>query len=82
MFVIIQLRGATGRLVVVRTAREEIGYYAADALKTEQQIYDEFTIEEDVQLILELENREEMERKKEAEFDAALKVEPLMPLDQ
>eukprot|EP00038_Savillea_parva_P011157 m.195495 g.195495 ORF g.195495 m.195495 type:complete len:290 (-) comp19502_c0_seq1:85-954(-) len=60
-------------LVVVRTATEKIGYYAADALKTEDQIYHEFTVDEDVSLILELEGREEKERQREAEFEASLR---------
>lgn len=60
-------------LCIVRSAREEIGYFATSALKTETQIYEEFTMEEDVQLILELEKKNEVEREQEAQFEAALK---------
>eukprot|EP00037_Helgoeca_nana_P034056 m.420383 g.420383 ORF g.420383 m.420383 type:complete len:286 (+) comp32458_c0_seq1:110-967(+) len=60
-------------LVVVRTPTEKIGYYSANALQTEDQIYQTFTVDEDVALILELEGQEEAERKREAEFEAGLR---------
>mmetsp|Transcript_2095 Transcript_2095/g.5179 ORF Transcript_2095/g.5179 Transcript_2095/m.5179 type:complete len:285 (+) Transcript_2095:191-1045(+) len=69
-------------LVVVRTATEEVGYYAADSLKTEEQIYHEFTVDEDVQLILELEGREEQERKREAEFEAGLRQRMMLKAEE
>eukprot|EP00041_Stephanoeca_diplocostata_P035977 m.1291131 g.1291131 ORF g.1291131 m.1291131 type:complete len:305 (-) comp24785_c1_seq1:6320-7234(-) len=60
-------------LCIVRTAAEKIGYYATSAMKTEEQIYREFTMEEDVQLILELEQQEEVERQREAQFEENLR---------
>ena len=49
----------------VGTAAEEIGFYAASALRTEEQIFAEFREVEDVELVMELENKEEEEREKE-----------------
>ena len=50
-----------------------IGYYSIASLKTEEQIYDEFTINEDYDLLLELEGQEEAEREREAQFEQNLK---------
>lgn len=60
-------------VAIVRTVDEVIGYYSIASLKTEEQIYDEFTINEDYDLLLELEGQEEAEREREAQFEQNLK---------
>lgn len=62
-------------VAIVRTQAEIIGYYSVAALKTEEQIFEEFKINEDYELVQELERREEEERQKEAQYEAKLKAD-------
>eukprot|EP00039_Didymoeca_costata_P000922 m.48070 g.48070 ORF g.48070 m.48070 type:complete len:306 (-) comp10550_c0_seq1:1226-2143(-) len=58
---------------IVRSSREEVGFYAASVLKTEEEIYNEFRLDEDVRICQYLENQEEIERQQEQEYDRLLK---------
>jgi len=64
---------AEKNLAVCRTAAEAIGFYSIPALKTEEQIFAEFRDHEDVELVMELENKEQAERDAEAAYDAQLR---------
>jgi hypothetical protein len=51
-------------------------FQAQSALKTEEQIFAEFREVEDVELVLELENKEEQEREKEASAKELVELNP------
>lgn len=60
-------------LVIVRSHKEEIGFYAASSLKTEEEIFEAFRLEEDVRLCQEIETAEERARQAEADYDRQLR---------